>query len=78
MSPIFILICVFFGIIFAKAAKNMGMVGVYILLTCTGLALFLCGVYIFNIASMLAAAGSIAFTIVFLYFYLSDKKKRNS
>lgn len=78
MTALFIFICAFFGIILAKIAVNMRFLPLYILLTFVGLSLFLCGTYIFSIASIQAAIGSIAFTLVFMVTLIGHKKNKTN
>ncbi|PCI87450.1 MAG: hypothetical protein COB24_06215 [Hyphomicrobiales bacterium] len=77
MIPLFIFICAIFGILLAKFVKNMNFTLIYILLTATGLILFLFGIYVFSAPSISAAIGSIAFTLVFMVTYLGGKKRNN-
>lgn len=75
MLGIFAFISGVFGLLLAKMAIGMKLVGIYILMTVTGLVLFLCGTYVFGFSSIQAAIGSIAFTLVFLVSLIGHKKK---
>lgn len=75
MLGIYMFINAVCGLLFARLATNMNLVGTYILMTAAGLVLFIFGVYVFGVASTQAAIGSIAFTLVFLVSLLARKKK---
>lgn len=75
MIPLFVFICAIFGILLAKFVKDMNFTLIYVLMTVTGIILFLFGIYVFSAPSISAAIGSIAFTLVFMVTYLGGKKR---